>query len=132
MSPTISIKELRERISTSECVDPLIFLESIVSGQDPRVVSQLFDLVEEIQEFTGGSPDKADWKQLYTFVNEEIKYRSPTISESLSAAKALSEYLHPKRKQVEITGNTAGGIGKVEPLTIEDIKLFRERWDEEY
>jgi hypothetical protein len=132
MKHKISIKEMRKLISAGEGGDPLVFLESVMSGQDIRKTSELFDLVEDIQQLTEGQPDKEDWSELYQFVNNNVKFKSPTISESLAAAKTLSEYLYPKRKQIDITGGTGAGNGDTEPLSIEEIELFKEKWNEEF
>jgi len=132
MSQKLSIIELREKIHIGQANDPLVFLEAIMTGQDPRFTSDLFNIVESIQDFTDGEPTPDDWSDLYKYVTEHMKYQEVTIAQSVNAAKSLSEYLHPKRKQIDVIGTINQDSAKIESLTIEEVELFKEKWNDEY
>jgi hypothetical protein len=128
----LSIKELRERINNGEIQDPLVFLESIMSGQDPRKFSKIYSMIMEIEDFTGGDIGVEDWNSLVDYAIGNCKYAEVSISESTSASKTLAEYIHPKRKQIEqiiMEGNTNPSN---HPLTVDEIELFKERFNDEF
>jgi len=126
----LSTENLRKLIHEGKANDPLAFFEAIMSGQDPRQTSKIFDLVHEINDFSG-MPDESDWKEIVKWVDENYKYGTVSISESHSAAKSLAEYLHPKRKQVDINSGSSA-TAKLPELTAEEVELFKEEWNEEF
>lgn len=129
----ITIEQLRELINKGEAKDPLVFLESVMNGQDPRKLSAIYELVDEIHSFSNGQPEPADWMELYDFVVTRYKYQNVNIAESMSAAKTLAEYLYPKRKQIESSGLSGSGADPAKnPLTEEEIELFKEKFNEEF
>jgi len=127
----LSIEDLRDLIKKGESRDPLVFLESVMNGHDPRKLSSIYKLVCEIDEFTGGDLDKNDWSEIVDRVIADYKYDNVLLSESLAASKTLAEYLYPKRKQVDING-----IGETEyvlnALTEEEIELFKEKFNDDF
>lgn len=131
--PPLTIEELRGLIKKGEAKDPLIFLESVMNGQDPREYSTLYDLVMEIDEFSNGELTKEDWNEVVDHIMTRFKYKTVSLGDSINASKTLAEYLHPKRKQVELTGSgsTTGSV-QDSPLTEEEIHLFREKFNDEY
>lgn len=133
MSKTpLKIEELRELIHKGEAADPLIFLESVMNGQDPRRLSGIYQLILEIDGFTNGELSPEDWNEIMDYTINHSKYKSVALSESHSAAKTLAEYLHPKRKQIEkIDGNIAGDGSHV-PLSEEEIELFKEKFNDDF
>lgn len=128
----ISIDELRDLINKGGAKDPLIFLEAIMNGQDPRGLSSTYELIMEIDSFTNGKLEKSDWSELVDHVTSRFKYQPVTLNESSNAAKTLAEYLHAKRKQVEIHGNINGADVSASPLTEEEIALFKEKFNDEF
>ncbi len=129
----LSIDELRERIHKGEANDPLVFLEAIMGGQDPRKFSRVYDLVCDIDEFSDGDISKDDWAELFECVKEHYRFSTVSVTESHSAAKTLAEYLHPKRKQIDIKGVGINGIEAIiSPLTEEEIELFKEKFNDEF
>lgn len=133
MSPKpLNIEQLRDCINKGQAKDPLVFLEAIMNGQDPRRINRLFELVNEIHSFTDGEPTKADWLELVDFINTNLRYQTVSLAESITAARSLSEYLHPKRKQIDLGGEGAGVGGSSTPLTEEEIELFKERFNDEF
>ena len=48
----ITIEDFRAFIHKGEASDPIVFLESIVTGQDPRRISKIYDLIMDIDEFS--------------------------------------------------------------------------------
>jgi len=133
LSNPLSIKDLRDLINKGEAKDPLVFLESIMNGQDPRRLSSIYELVNEIDSFSNGELSKSDWAEIVDHVCDRFKYHTVPLGDSLAASKTLAEYLHAKRKQVEITGSQEGTIDPSNnPLTEEEIELFREKFNDEF
>lgn len=104
-----------------------------MNGQDPRNISRLYKLITDIHDFNDGDVDPADWAEVVDLVLTEYKYRPVAIGESITAAKTMAEYMYPKRKQID-TNDISGGSGSVidNPLTGEEIELFKERFNDEF
>lgn len=128
----ISIEDLRDLINKGEAGDPLVFLESVMNGQDPRRLSDIYNLVMEIQDFSDGEPSSEDWAEIVDLVISRYRYHHVSLGESSQAAKTLAEYLHAKRKHVEMSGSRNGGQSEVPPLTEEEIMLFKEKFNDEF
>lgn len=129
----ISIDNLRDLIHKKEAADPLVFLESVMNGGDPRRLSDIYELIMEIDSFSGDGIGKSEWAEIVDHVISKNKYYNVSISESTAAAKTLAEYLHPKRKQIEIKGSGVGNVNLEEnPLTEEEIELFKEKFNDDF
>ena len=129
----LTVDELRKLIRQGEAADPLVFLEAVMNGQDPRKASELCELVSEIDGFSEGDIARHDWAEVVNFVTSNLQYQPVTLAESMTAGKTLAEYLHPKRKQVDISGTGAGaGVNAQSPLTAEEVELFREKFNEQF
>lgn len=128
----LSIDELRDLIYKNEANDPLVFLESVMTGQDPRQLSSIYELILEIDAFTGGEIGSGDWADIVDHVTSRYKYHVVPMSESMTAAKTLAEYLHAKRKSIEITGVDLDSNVSVNPLTADEIELFKEKFNDEF
>ena len=103
-----------------------------MNGQDPRRLSGIYKLIHDINDFSGGEISDSDWAEILDYVTTHYKYHPVPMSDSMGAAKTLAEYLHPKRKQVEISGGASGGHVNSSPLTGEEIELFKERFNDEF
>jgi len=130
----ITIEELRGYIEAGESPDPLLFLEAIMNGQDPRNISEVYELVCEIDDWNEGEINLSDWGEVVECIRKNYKYNKVSISESHSAAVSLASYLHPKQKQVELSGGVATGHINIAdyPLTEEDIEVFKEKFNDEF
>ena len=129
----LTVEDLRGLINKGQAKDPLVFLESVMNGSDPRQISRLYKLVTDIHDFSDGDPDPSDWAEIVDTVITDLKFRPVAIGESITAAKTVSEYLYAKRKQVDTGGGTSGtGDAHNDPLTEEEIELFRERFNDEF
>lgn len=112
--------------------DPLDFLRAVTAGYDPRSVSKIYELVNEIDNFSDGSPSKSDWAEVVDHVNQYHKHKAVTVAESLTASKALAEYLHPKRKQVENIDKSNANQAYNDPLSEDEILTFKEVFNDEF
>jgi hypothetical protein len=128
----LHIEKLRDLIRKGDIVDPLVFLESVMTGQDPRKYSSIYNLVMEIDSFSGGDLSKGDWAEIVEHVTNHCRYKQVSLGESINASKTLAEYLHPKRKQVELTDGSDNSGGSNSPLTEEEIELFKEKFNEDF
>lgn len=128
----LSIEDLRGLINKGEAKDPLVFLESIMNGQDPRKLSSIYDLICEIDDFSGGEITSADWSEIVDHVSSRYKYQSVSLEQSMSASKTIAEYLHAKRKQIDINDGQGESDASNDPLTAEEIELFKEKFNDEF
>lgn len=129
----LSIEDLRDFINKGEAKDPLVFLEAVMNGQDPRRLSSIYELICEIDNFTNGELSKSDWSEIVDHVTSRYKYHTVPLSDSLVASKTLAEYLHAKRKQVEINGGGSTSTSVQDnPLTEEEIELFKEKFNDDF
>ena len=130
----LSIAELRDRINRNEMVDPLVTLEAITNGQDPRQISKLYDMVMDIEEMNRPDDDinRGDWDELMDFILKHGKHDTVQIKQTLLAAKTLAEYVHPKVKNSDIVGND-GVINSVSlPLTDDEVRTFKQVFNDEF
>ena len=129
---SLKIEELRDLINKGQAKDPLVFLESVMNGQDPREFSGIYKLICEIDSFSDGNISNSDWNEIVDYVSRRFKYDTVPMSDSMNAAKTLAEYLHAKRKQIEnINGNSSEDPNN-SPLTEEEIILFKEKFNDEF
>lgn len=129
----LSIEDLRELINKGESKDPLVFLEAVMNGQDPRRLSSIYELIFEIDSFTNGDISKSDWSEIVDQVSSNYKYHAVSLTDSINASKTLAEYIHPKRKQVELNGTQGTTTDPAHhPLTTEEIELFKEKFNDEF
>lgn len=112
--------------------DPLIFLESVMLGQDPRALSDLYMLVNDINDLTDGSPSESDWAEVLDTVQKYYKYQPVALNQSLAAGKTLAEYKHPRKKQIEhVDDNNQIAKLSVE-LSDEEIERFKKVFNEQF
>jgi|GEM_PF-5556933 len=132
MPTPFTVEQIRELIHSGEIVDPLVFLESIMQGQDVRRASSLQKLILKIDAATDGYISKDDWEDIIDEATFGSNYGNVELSASLLAGKTLAEYLHPKRKQIELGDIGAAGAADNEPLTELEILLFKEKFNDEF
>ena len=129
----LTISQLRELVNQGECTDPLVFLESVMTGQDPRKLSSIYELIMEIDSFCDGDVSKDDWHEVIDHVMTRFKYKSVSMADSMFERKRVHEYLHPKRKQVELTGGLNGGASvDNDPLTEDEVEMFKEKFNDDF
>lgn len=129
----LSIEDLRELINNGEAKDPLVFLEAVMNGQDPRKFSGIYELILEVDAFSDGDIARSDWNEIVDYAINHAKYKEVSLSESTSAAKTIAEYLHAKRKNIEMSSPGDDGYNVANnPLSEEEIELFKERFNEEF
>lgn len=132
MTKPLTVEQYKDLIHTGELKDPLLFLESLMTGQDPRRLSSIYELICEIDSFTDGDISKDDWAEIVDHVTSRFKYHVVTVTESLTAARTLAEYIHPKKKHIEMNSTSSGAEAKLPALTEEEIELFKERFNDEF
>ena len=133
------IREVDRVSADMDVPPPGEFLATVMAGRDPRDMdSPLYTLVQKIalRAFQTGQndmPEESEWAAIKSLVLETDHYRQARVSieQSIQAATKLMEYLHAKMKAVEMTG----GVGvqlDVKPLTGDDVKAFKERFEDEF
>jgi len=129
----LTILQLRDLVNQGECTDPLVFLEAVMTGQDPRKLSSIYELIMEVDSFSDGDVSKDDWHEILDHVITRFKYSTVSMADSMNASKTLAEYLHPKRKQIDINGTTdSAGDPSSHPLTEDEIDLFKEKFNDDF
>lgn len=123
---------LKKIIKSDDFEDPLVFLEAVANGYDPRKTSKIYDLVNEINDFAGGAPNPQEWAEVVEHVNKYHQKENVKLSESINASKILAEYLHAKRKHIETVDGNASVAAHNDPLTAEEIEIFREVFNDEF
>lgn len=110
---------------------PVKFLTQIMGGTDPRRVSLVYQRILALEEQNGDEPpDEWDWLELVELIKQEYRGSIVEIGKSQDAAKQLMEYMHPKRKAVEVTQKSKGiPTGKLSRL---EIKRLRKEFDLDY
>lgn len=129
---SFNIEEFKTLIHEGKAKDPLIFLEAIMGGQDLRNLSGIYELVMDIDSFSNGAIEISEWNEVLDLVSSRYKYQTIPLSESIAAAKTISEYIHPKRKQIETSTIDNTTSPNNDPLTENEIKLFREKFNDEF
>lgn len=110
---------------------PVEFLTQIMGGTDPRRVSQVYLKVLALEEeYEGAAPDDWDWQELVDLIKAEYRGSIVEIGKSQDAAKQLMEYMHPKRKAIEVSQKGKAEVtGKLSRL---EIKRLRKEFDLDY
>lgn len=110
---------------------PVEFLTQIMGGTDPRRVSLVYLKIKALEEEYGEQPpDEWDWHELIDLIKHEYRGSIVAIDKSQDAAKQLMEYMHPKRKAVEVTQKAAQvASGKLTKL---EIRRLRKEFDLDY
>lgn len=107
---------------------PVEFLTRIMGGTDPRRVSSVYLKIKELEsEYGTEPPDEYDWLDLVELIKQEYRGSIVEISKSQDAAKQLMEYMHPKRKAIEMT--QVAQVVDSTKLTRREIKNLRKAFD---
>ncbi len=131
MQKPLTIEQFRDQINAGNASDPLIFLESVMNGQDPRRLSAVYKLALDIEEFGDGVPSPEEWADLFHLIKTACKFHTVSMSESTMAAKTCAEYLHAKRKSIENIDGTNGTLS-VEPLNKKEIRNLLKIYESEF
>lgn len=126
------LNKLHADIEAGRAFDPLIFLQAIMTGKDPRHISHIYTLITDIDDFCDGVPDREDWEEIVAAVKSEYKFSPVSLSESIGASKSMAEYLHPKRRQTDLAVSDSTTSIQNSPLTEEEIALFKEKFNADF
>jgi hypothetical protein len=134
MSTRLEPADLRIAIESKNLDDPLVFLNSIMQGHDPRALSQTYQKVlelEQVQNFEEHDPVDL-CQELIELIKQDLKFEPVGVRDSINAGKILSEYVHAKRKSVEITEGTSQTNTALVPLSEAEIQEFKEIFNDEF
>lgn len=128
--------EVTKRLDEMGVSEPHLFLCEIMAGHDPRgAIGKLYQLIEEASksEDEFGLPDPMFWVSIKELILEDpvLKCDPISLGKSADAAKELLEYMHPKKKRLEVTGDMEHLV-KVVPLTKEEIDSFEKRFNDDF
>lgn len=98
--------------------NPLRFLKKVMEGKDPRRKNPVVKKIREIYEYNfGAPPDQDQWDELVKMI-EKYEADIPDLRASQSAASDLANYLHARRKQIDVKSKSV--------IAVQDIRLTKD------
>ena len=132
------VKRVKEICDDHGYADPIEFLVHAQAGVDPREdLSLLYELMVEACSGLepGELPDVDQWTMIRDLVLSDPVYAKNHIlhAASLKAATELLKYLAPGLKAIEVkTDKGEHERAVLEPLTVEEIKSFEDKFCRDY
>lgn len=124
-------EKLNETCNELGLLDPMILLVGLANGKDLTATSVLFEWMEtHIGENGDKPPDEFDWFDLCQIIKEHMKFTIVDESTKLNAQKTIAEYLHSKKKSLELTDKTVQA--SITPLSTREIKRFKRVFNKEF
>ncbi len=112
-------------------LDPMILLVGLANGKDLTATSLLYQWMENHIQANGDEPpDEFDWFELQELIKENMKFTIVDESTKLNAQKTIAEYLHNKKKSVEVTDKTQQA--SITDLTRREVRRFNRVFNKEY
>lgn len=125
----VTVPEFLDACEAGKTVDPLKFLELVMAGVDPRYLSEIHKLLASFRCGPDGRPSILDWHTLTDLIQSKYRLEPVELKESLNAGKDLANYLHPKRKQVDMNADINANV-TTKILTTAEILSVRAILDE--
>jgi len=112
-------------------IDPVTLLQGFANGQDLRSHNIIYEMVLDLEHKYGDKlPDVWDYDELIDLIKNEYRFLPVERGISKDAAKTLLEYMHNKKKALEVTDkSTVGAVGE---LSRAEIKRFERIFKNEY
>lgn len=124
-------KKLKEVSDEFGFIDPVTLLQGLANGKDLRSHSLAIEwLLKHESENGVEPPDEWEWLEFVDLIKKELKFSIVSIETSKDAQKTLTEYLHSKKKSLDIKEEAPAS--SVEPLTNKDIRRFKRIFNREY
>lgn len=122
-------RKIKEICNENGLIDPVELLTGLSNGVDLRKNGLVYAWLLDFEEEEGDDlPSLEDWFELKSLIKIECRRLPVSMAESLAAQKALIEYMHSKRKAIDIT-TSIKGEGVVTPLTLKEIKKFNRKFN---
>ena len=122
-------RKIKEICVKNGLVNPVEILTGFSNGVDLRKKAQIYAWLIEFEEDEGDNlPNVDDWLELKNLIKQECRHYPVSMAETLSAQKTLIEYMHSKRKSIDVTTSTKGD-GVVTPLTLKEVKRFNRKFN---
>lgn len=125
----VTVPEFLDACEAGKTVDPLKFLELVMAGVDPRYLSEICKLLDTFSYDYDGRPSVDDWHTLTNLIEAKYRLEPVELKESLNAGKDLANYMHPKRKHVDMNAEINANV-TVKILTTAEILSVRAILDE--
>lgn len=124
-------EKLQKTCNDLGLVDPIILLVGFANGRDLSKSSLLYQWILQHEEENGGEPpDEFEWLELVELIKDYARFLPIPNSQMLTAQRTLAEYMHNKKKSVEITDNTS--IVESKPLSTREIRRFKRTFNKEF
>ena len=124
-------QQLKEVSEEFNFIDPVTLLQGLANGVDLRGHSKAYLWVLDHEAQNGDEiPGVWEWEDLAELIKSEFRFLPIDKGTSLQASKVLIEYMHNKKKAVEVTDKTSSG--EVTELTRNEIKRVQKIFKNEY
>lgn len=132
-SDSISLEQKIQQIcADNDLQDPMVLLVAAANGIDLTRRSKLYEMLVSLEEeFIGDVPDYESWVSFIKKAKKEFRYMPISQSAQLSAQKNVAEYLHAKKKSVDVNAN-ANVQMQVSPLSRKEARIFTKAFNREY
>ena len=127
-------KRIEQMCEDTNTPTPLVFLKTVMDGKDPRRNSNIFRHLLVIEEMYGiGEAPPAgsyEWAELVDMIKMDYQQAPVTLQESQQAAKQVAEYMHSKKRNVQIQAQVTQV--EVTALSAQEVKVFQRKFDSKY
>lgn len=121
-------REVKKVCEEHDFIDPTILLTALTNGVDLRKVSLVYKWIVEFEDEAGDEPpDELEFEQLKELIKNEARYLPVSLSDSLNAQKTLMEYMHSKKKSVDVQTTSTGD--SVQPLKPSEVRRFKRKFN---
>lgn len=136
---TMSFDSIEERIQQmcdeTGTVTPIVFLKNVMDGKDPRKNSNIYKHLLAIEgiygEGTPPPPGSYEWAEMVDMIKMEYQSAPVTLQESSAAVKQLAEYMHSKKRNIQIKAEVTGTM-EVTALTSAEVSIFNKKFNSKY
>ena len=119
----------------SGTVTPIVFLKTVMDGKDPRKNSNIYKHLLHIENLYGvDTPPPAgsyEWAEMVDMIKMEYQGAPVTLQESSAAVKQLAEYMHSKKRNIQIKSDV-NITNEVTTLTKAEVILFDKKFNSKY
>jgi len=114
-------------------IDPMVLLVGLANGKDLSKESLVYEMALNIQESIEiGEIDEFEILEFLEEVFKHCRWKPVEQTVQKDAQKAVVEYMHNKKKAVEITDKSTNKHGAPTDLTKREIRRFNRTFNNDY
>jgi hypothetical protein len=116
-----------------DLLDPVTLLLGTANGCDLSSRSTVYEKALDIEEqLKNGQVDEFAIMELISDVKAHNRWRPVSDQQQTAAQKQLSEFLHGKKKNIDIDAKVSTVSQDVKPLSKREIRNFRKAFNKDY